>query len=169
MNGKLNAASKELTKVERRITTLKEHLYQSGHFKEHRSLRRQYDRLYSEYTTAKKSTGFLAERKAKKALEAANDFYEANYTGLALYDAAEKYLREHMQKHFDLKKLPPISAWEKELATKLAEKDALSAEYHKLKDDTAKIEKIQRSAREIQRGESPERTMKKSRKHDMEL
>ena len=60
------------------------------------------------------------------------------------FDAAEKYLREHMQKHFEPKKLPPISKWEKELAEKLAEKDSLYRGYYTLKDATAKNGKIKR-------------------------
>ena len=163
MQSNLNSASSEIKKVERRIDTLKEHLRQSGYFKEHRSLKRQYDRLYSQYTNAKNETGFFAARNTKKALEAVNDFYEANRTGLTSFDAAEKYLRDHLQKHYDPKKLPPISDWEKELAKKLAEKDTLYQKYYKLKEDTSKIEKIQRSVKEIQRGESPERTPQKSR------
>jgi len=167
MRGKFNATSKELNKTERRITTLKEHLRQSGFYKEHRSLKRQYNRLYSEYEAIKKETGFFTERKAQKALEAVNDFYEVNRTGLTLFDAAEKYMREHLQGHFDPKKLPPISMWEKELTEKSVTKESLYREYHKLKDDTAKIEKIQRSVKEILHGESPERTEQKS--HGMEL
>jgi chromosome segregation ATPase len=58
LQSKLNSTSKELTKVNRRIDTLKEHLYQSEFYKELRSLKRQYDRLYSQYTAAKKETGF---------------------------------------------------------------------------------------------------------------
>ena len=37
----------------------------------------------------------------KKALEAVNDFKEVSHMELTLYNAAEKYLREHMGKHFD--------------------------------------------------------------------
>jgi hypothetical protein len=169
MHRNRNSTSDNLKKVERRIKTLKEHLVESGHYKEHRSLRRQYDRLYSEYTAAKKETGLFADRKAKKALEAANDFYESNRTGLTLFDAAERYLREHMQKHFDPKKLPPIGAWEKELASKLAEKDALYRDYYKLKDDTAKIEKIQRSVKEILHSGEPHPGKMPTRNRDVEL
>ena len=166
MRGKLNITSKKLNDVERRIKTLKEHLYQGGYYKEHRTLRRQYDRLRSAYEEAKKETGLFTEHKAKKALETANDFYEANCTGLALFDAAEKYLREHMQKHFDPKKLPPISKWEKELAGKLAEKDALYRDYYALKDETVKIEKIKRITMESRQSDAPKR--KPTRSHNVE-
>ena len=122
MHKRLNSTSDEVKKVERRIKTLKEHLYQSGHYKEHRSLRRQYDRLCAASEEAKTVSGFFAERKAQKALEEANAFYEANRTGLTLFDTAEKYLRGVLQERFDPKKLPPISAWEKELAENLPRK-----------------------------------------------
>ena len=163
MHGKLNSASTELKKVERRIDTLKEHLRQSRNLKEHRSLKRQYDKLYSEHTTAKKATGFFAERKAQKALEAANDFYEANRAGLTLFETAEKYMSGVLQERFDPKNLPPISMWEKELAAKLAEKDSLYQEYYKLKYDTNKVEIIQASVNEILHGESQEQQLNKSR------
>jgi hypothetical protein len=169
MHGKLNSTSKELNKVERRIKTLQEHLYQSGYYKEHRSLKRQYDRLRTKYEEAKKETGFFAERNARKALEAVNDFNEANRTGLTLFDAAEKYLREHMGKHFDPKKLPPISAWEKELAEKTAVKESLYRDYYKLKDDTYKIEKIRASVKMILHNGEPQKERTAKRKRGMEL
>jgi len=142
MHGKLNSASAELKKVERRIDTLKEHIRQSGYFKEHRKLKRQHDKMYAEYTATKKETGFLAERKAKKLLEAANDFYEANRTGLTLYDAAEKYLRNVLQERLDPKMLPPITKWREEFAEKTAAKESLYREYNSLKGETYKVEKI---------------------------
>jgi len=109
----------------------------------------------------------FAKRKLEKALEALNDFKEVNHTGWTLYTAAEKYLREHMQKHFDPKKLPPIKEWEKELAEKLETRDSLYRNYYALKDETEKVEKIQRSVREIQKSVSQERTTARAR--DMEI
>jgi hypothetical protein len=76
----------------------------------------------------------------KKALEAVNDFREANFRGLTLYNAAEKHLREHMQKHYNPKKPLPISDWKNELKEKLAKKATLTREYDTLKDETYKIE-----------------------------
>jgi hypothetical protein len=163
MHRNLNSTSDEVKKVERRIKTLKEHISQSGYYKEHRSLRRQYDKLYAAYEETKKATGVFAERKAQKALEAANEFYEANRTGLTLFDTAEKYLRGVLQERFDPKKLPPISAWEKQLAGKLAEKDALYQQYYKLKDDTYKIEKIRASVKAILHNDAPEQTPSRTR------
>ena len=42
-------------------------------------------------------------------------------------------------------------------------KDALYHEYYALKDETTKVEKIQRSVKEIQRGDDLERNQRKSR------
>ena len=79
-------------------------------------------------------------------------------------------MREHLQKHYDPKKLPPIRAWEDELATKLAEKDSLYQKYYKLKEDTAKIEKIQRSVKEILHSDEPQPERAVTRKtYGMEL
>jgi len=165
MNGKANRILEDMKPVNRRIDTLKEHIRHSEYFKEHRALKRQYDKLYSEYTTAKKETGFFAERKAKKALEAANGFYEANATGLILFEAAEKYLRGVLQKRYDPKKLPPIDMWRQELGSKISEKNALNQEYQKLKEETAKVEKMQRSVKEMLHIDEPqpERIPQKSR------
>jgi hypothetical protein len=158
MHGKLHSISEELKKVNRRIDTLNEHIKYSEYFKEHRSLKRQYDTLYSKYTAAKNETGFLAERKAKKALDDANSFYEANRAGLTLFDAADKYLRGVLQEHFDPKKLPPITMWRKELADKMGERDGLSREYNKLKEETAKVEQIKKNVAEIMKSEAPKQT-----------
>ena len=169
MHKNLNSASEEVKKVDRRVTTLKEHLYQSAHFKEHRALKRQYDKLYVEYTTAQNETGFFAKRKLEKALEALNNFKEVNHTGWTLYTAAEKYLRGVMQERFDPKKLPPISAWEKELAAKLETRDLLYREYYKLKDDTYKIEKIRASVKTILHNDAPQEQTPRRRSHGMDL
>ena len=80
-----------------------------------------------------------------------------------MFDNAEKYLRDVLQERFDLKKLPPISKWRDELTEKTTEKNTLYREYHSLKDETARVEKIKRSVTEILRGETPERAPQKSR------
>jgi len=149
MQSKLNSVREGLKKTERRISTLKEHIAQSEHFKNNRKLKLRYDELYSEYEAARKSKGIDAERKARKALDAANRYYESNRAGLALFDSAARYLRDALQGRYDPKKLPPTTMWRQELAEKTAEKDALYREYYALKDETAKVEKIQRGVKEI--------------------
>jgi hypothetical protein len=169
MRGKFHSVSEDLKKVNRRVDTLKEHIQQSEYYKEHRTVKRQYDKLYSEYTAARKETGFFAERKAKKALDAANDFYDMFSAELILFDAAEKYLRGVLQGRFDPKKLPPITMWRQELGTKTSEKNVLNREYTLLKEETAKVEKIKRSVTEILHSETLEHIPHKARLQGIDL
>jgi hypothetical protein len=74
-----------------------------------------------------------------------------------------------MQKHFDPNKLPPITKWKKELSEKTAAKSNLSGEYHNLRDETKRIEQIQRSAKEILRSEELMEQKSKRREMEMEL
>ena len=69
-----------------------------------------------------------------------------------LFTAARKYLNAHLNGH----KLD-LDAWKRELGTKNAERDVLYREYTALKEDTAKVEKIKRSVRDILHSESTER------------
>jgi hypothetical protein len=162
MRGKLNSTTTDLKKVERRIKTLGEHLMHSVNFKNFRRYKRKYDELYSQYEVAKRATGFSAERKAQKTLDTVNEYHEMHHAELTMFDSAEQYLRDVLQERFDPNKLPPIAKWRDEYAAKTAEKDALYREYYKLKDDTAKVEKIQRSVKEILHNEAMEWRQKKS-------
>jgi hypothetical protein len=169
MQDKSDSVHENLKKTERRIKTLNEHIRHSEHYKNGRKYKRQYDKLYSEYITAKDSKGLLAKRKAQKALDKVNTYHEANRTELTLYIAAEKYIRDVLQKRYDPTKLPQITKWKKELSEKTAAKSKLSGEYHRLRDETKKIERIQRSVKGILRsGEQPE-VKSKRRDLDMEL
>jgi hypothetical protein len=140
-----------------------------GKTMKYRKTKSNYDKLYSEYETAKNVTGLFAERKAQKALDVANEYYEDNRPQLAMFDNADKHLRNVLQERFDPKKLPPITIWREELAAKTAEKDSLYRDYLKLKDETYKVEKIRASVKEIFQTETPERTAVKSKTHDAEL
>ena len=162
MYGNANSMRTDLKKIERRIDTLKDHLRHSDNFKKYRKLKNRYEDLYSQYQTAKKAKGFGSERKAKKALIAANEYHEQHCSQLAQFANAEQYLRNVLQERFDPKKLPPISRWQDELASKLAEKNTLYREYHTLKDETHKVEKIQASVKEILHNNSPQQTWQKS-------
>ena len=142
-----------LNKVERRAKTLDEHLRQSGNYKEYRGYKAQYEKLYAQYKTLEKSKGFGAGRKAQKALDAANEYYEANRPQIAMYENAERYLREVLQGRFDPKKLPPITAWTEERGKLNAEQKQLSREYHKLKDEVKKVEQVRKGVYEIVREE----------------
>ena len=63
-------------------------------------------------------------------------------------------MREVMQKHFDPKKLPPIAKWQAERESLNADMKRLNLEYMKLKDDTAKVEKIRSNVYDILQSES---------------
>jgi len=157
----------ELKKVERRMTTLDEHIRHSGNFKGYRAHKAQYDKLYAKYETAKNTGGFGAERKAQKALDAANEFYEANRPQMVMYEAAETYLRGVLQERFDNKKLPPVSKWQAEREKLTTEKKLLDIEYSKLWHETAAVEKIKRSVDDILREETgtPQRTRRHEHEH----
>ena len=167
MSGKLVSINEDRKKAQRRIDTLKTHIEHSENYKKYRKIKTQYDKLYAECESIKKAGGFRSERKAQKALDAANDFRYDNGPYLALYENAEKYLRNVLQERFDPKKSPPIDMWKRELATKTTENETLYREYVALKEETLKVEKIRASVKEIVQEElpmvQPERTPKKSR------
>jgi hypothetical protein len=149
MRGKFDDVRDSLKKNERRLKTLDEHIQQGENFKRYRGYKAKYDKLYAEYETLKKSSGFGAERKARKVLEAADAYYEANRAEIALFDAAERYLEKVLQNRYDPKKLPPLTAWKREQTEKTAERAALYQEYHKLKEERQRVEEIKRAARRI--------------------
>ena len=109
MRGKVNTILADMKKTERRIDALNDHIMHSDNFKKYRKTKTQYDKLYAEYQSIKKAGGFFAERKAQKALDAANEYYEDNRPQIAMFDNAERYLRDVLQARFDSKKLPPIT------------------------------------------------------------
>lgn len=109
-----------------------------------------------------KQRGFGAERKAQKALDTANAYYEDNRPQIAMYDNAERYLRDLLQERYDPKKLPPITKWREELVAKTTESNTLYRDYLVLKDETAKVEKIRRSVGEIMREETAKMIPQKS-------
>ena len=94
--------------IDRRMKTIDEHIRQSGIYKAHRGKKAQYEKLYAQYKTLEKETGFGAKRKAQKALDAAKDYRETYRSEISAYEEAERYLKKVMQGHFDPKKLPPV-------------------------------------------------------------
>ena len=171
MNNKLISLNEDRKKVQRRIDTLNNHIMHSENYKKYRKIKTQYDKLYAEYESIKKAGGFRSERKAQKALDAANDYHYDNSPQIAMYENAEEYLRGVLQKRFDPKKSPPIDTWRRELGTKTSEVNALYREYTALKEEIYKVEKIRASVNVIMQEEmpitQPERTPKKSRGMEM--
>ena len=94
----------------------------------------QNEKLYAQYEILEKARRFGAERKAQKALAVANDYHETYRIEIVMYEEAEQYLKKTLQKHFDPKKLQPISKCKAEQAELNAEKSKLNQQYAALKN-----------------------------------
>jgi hypothetical protein len=151
------AMNDKLKKVNRRLKTLDEHIEQGEKCKAYRGYKSQYDKLYAEYETLNKSTGLFAKGKAQKALAAANAYYETHRAEITLYEAAERYMKDVLQGHFDPKKLPPVTKWKTEREKLTAEKQQLNREFAALKADTDAASKIRSSVHDIMSEERRER------------
>ncbi len=91
------------------------------------------------------------------------DYAERYRTELALYDRAERYLKEHLGS--DTKLRP--KAWKAEVADLTAQKDRLYREMHKLKDEVAEAETVKRC---VEQAIPPtEQRKERSKAHDMSL
>ena len=154
MYGEQRSISEKLKPIDRRLKTLDEHLRHSRNYKAYRGYKAQYEKLYAQYRQIKKAGGFGAERKAQKALDAANSYYHAHDTEIVLFEAAERYLKDVMQERFDPKKLPPIRKWESERDKLKAERQQLSREYDRLKNEVKEVEQIRRNVQNVLREES---------------
>lgn len=161
MNHQFGGVREKLKKVERRIKTLDEHIRHSENFKSYRKIKARYETLYTEYEAAKNATGLFAKSKADKALGAASDYYETHRAEIAMYDNAERYLKDVLQERFDPAKLPPMTKWKAERDTKTAEKDGLHQEYYRLRDEVKNAEAIKRTVEQLARGETQGRVHQK--------
>ena len=167
MIGKQQDIRDKLKPIDRRLKTLDEHIRQSGNYKGYRGQKAQYDKLYAQYTTLSKATGFGAERKAQKALDTANKYYETHRMEITLYEAAERYLKDVLQGRFDPKKLPPVTKWKAEIEKLTAERKRLDYDYSILRNEVKEAEQIRRSIYSIVRQEQRERQPRRAR--DMEI
>ena len=73
-----------------------------------------------------------------------------------------------MQKHYDPNKLPPIAMWKKELSEKTSQQTTLIKKSNTLRDEIKKVERIQRSVKEILRSEEQPQIKPKQRSVSME-
>ena len=167
MHDEQSSISEKLKSVDRRLKTLDEHLWNSKNYKAYHGYKTQYERLYAQYRAIKKAGGFRSESKAQKALDTANAYYEEHRTEITLYEAAERYLKDVMQDHFDPKKLPPISKWEAESNKLKFERQELSRWYFTLKEDVKEVERIQRSINNILREKTGRH--QPTHKHELDL
>ena len=164
--GKQQDIRDKLKPIDRRLKTLDEHIKQSGAYKGNRKYKTQYEKLYAQYEAIEKAGGFGAERKAKKALAAVNEYYETYRNEIASYENAEKYLWSVLQKHFDPKKSPPISMWQAEIAKLTAERKLIESDYYKLRDEVKDAEQIRKSVYNIMRAEQRETQPRRTRDID---
>ena len=58
----------------------------------------------AQYTALTKTTGFGAGRKAKKAMNIANEYYETHRSEITMYENAERYLKNVLRGHFAQRK-----------------------------------------------------------------
>jgi hypothetical protein len=159
--------SNKLKPVQRRIDTLKEHLRHSENFKNYRKFAAKRAALYAKYQKLE-SQGLFAKGKAKKALEAAETYDWQYLNELQDFDKAEKYLCGVLLERFDPKKLPPMTAWKRELDGLLAEKHNIQIEYDALNERVKSAEAIRRFAEQAMRGED-DKVRTKARSHGQEL
>jgi len=161
MFSKQFAINDKLKPIERRLKTLDEHLRHSENYKNYRGHKAQYEKLYAEYTALTKAKGFGAGRKAQKALDTANEYYESNRREITLFESAERYLRDVLQKHFDPKKLPPVTKWKEERSKLIAETQTLNQAYQQLKSNVDEVSRIRSNVYDIvsaeRRREQPQR------------
>jgi len=111
--------------IERRLTTLDEHIRQGDVYLKHRE-------LYAEYQR-------LGPRKQPK-------FYEEHRAELMLFEAAKRYLDAHLNGH-EL----PLDTWKKEREKLAAEGGEFSREYAALKEQVLDVESVQWTAERIMR------------------
>jgi hypothetical protein len=166
MMGKRAAIRDELKAIEKRATVLDEHIRHSGNYKSYYKYKAQYEKLYAEYQSIKKAGGFGAGRKAQKALDTANDYYESNRMEIVLFESAERYLKDVLQERFDPTKLPPITKWKAEREKLNGDLSRLSFQYTTLRDETAAVEKIKRNIDDILNDGTPTRQRKRTHDHD---
>ena len=131
MRGDFDDVRKKLKSVERRLETLDKHILQSGNYKKYRV-------IYKEY-------------KAQKPKQQ-DAFYESHRAELTLYNAAEKYLKAHLNGHKEI----PLPNWKAEHKKLTAEKDKLYKEFYHQKENVRKVELIQKSVDNVIRENSHE-------------
>ena len=91
------------------------------------------------------------------------EYAERYRTELALYDRAERYLKEHLGSDTKLKP----KAWKAEVADLTAQKDRLYREMRKLKEETAEAETVKRCIEQVI--PPTEQRKEKSKTHDVSL
>gem|GEM_PF-5988500 len=92
-----------------------------------------------------KAGGFGAERKAQKAQDAADQYFETYRQKITLCQAAERHLKDTLNGRDKI----PLPAWKAERDKLNAERKQLDVEYKKLKADIATVEKIRSNVYDV--------------------
>jgi tRNA nucleotidyltransferase/poly(A) polymerase len=98
MYSKIDVLMVKMKPIERRLQVLPEHIKQAGYYLEFRDIYREYKQL-----------------KRPKKQEAFRDDYHREIT---LYEAADRYLRQHLNGRNEI----PLKSWKEELERLTAEK-----------------------------------------------
>lgn len=141
MYAELGGMGDRLKQTDRRRKTLKVHIRHADNYFQHRALYKQYKQVKPKHQA---------------------DFYERNCTGLALYEAAQKYLVGVMNGRTEI----PRKAWKAEAAQFAAEEQTLYAGYTRLKEEVKNAEAIRRCVETVLRDEPQ---VNRGRMHGVEL
>jgi hypothetical protein len=134
-------------KIERRVTTLDKHAVQCKNFTANRGVKLEYDKIHAAAEAAERETGFFAKSKAEKARKAAQNFYYDHTPEIETYRAAEKYLKDVLQKRFDPKQIAAqAKKWVAERDTCKRELARINTEYNVYKREVKSAEDIKRFA-----------------------
>ena len=118
----------ELKPIDRRLKVLDEHIRQAGLYREFASI----NKLYK-------------QQKPKQQA----DFYETHRRELTLYEAAERYIKAHLNGRDKI----PLPTWKSERERLTVERGKLNQQYQNLKTETAKVERIRSNVYDIMSAE----------------
>jgi hypothetical protein len=82
--------------------------------------------------------------------------------------AAERYLKDVLQKHYDPAKLPPLKKWSDECEAPRMEKGRLNTEYRLMKEQVKEVGTIKRNVEKILRADEPKREMTRARRTELQ-
>jgi SMC interacting uncharacterized protein involved in chromosome segregation len=119
-----------LKPLERRLKTLDEHISQAEVYRKHRKVYEQYQ-----------------EQKPKRRTA----FHEAHHAEITLYEAADRYLKRHLNGRTSI----PMQAWKSEREKLTTERSRIGSKYQTLKSEIHEVETIRKYAEEIQRTIAP--------------
>ena len=127
-----------LNRIDGRLHMLDEHIRHMGYYQEHIGIYRQYQQI---------------KRPKKQAA-----FREQNYTEIALFESAYRYLKQHLNGQ-----TPPLQSWKEERAKLLTERAELNQQYNTLKKEVGEAEIVKRNVERLMRGSEPRKEKNRSR------